>query len=117
MKLSLILCRQCSYGSCCKGFHVLCGRFAGYHLTFSLDGEPLAFCNVHSRPQYSRVRQAMAEGKDAEEAMEIAAAGGEDSEGEGAKGTPVQELNDYEKQRQENLKRIAEARKELLGGK
>ncbi|KAL4538894.1 hypothetical protein Ndes2526B_g02830 [Nannochloris sp. 'desiccata'] len=107
---------QCSYGSCCKGFHVLCGRFAGYQLTFSLDGEPLAFCNVHSRPQYSRVRQAMAEGKDAEEAMEIAAAVGEASEEEGTKGTPERELNEYEKQRQENLERIAKARKALLGG-
>jgi hypothetical protein len=59
----------------------------------------------------------MAEGKNAEEAMEIAAAGGEDSGEEEAKGAPVRELNEYEKQRQENLKRIAEARKALLGGK
>lgn len=58
----------------------------------------------------------MAEGKDAEEAMEIAAAVGEASEEEGTKGTPERELNEYEKQRQENLERIAKARKALLGG-
>jgi hypothetical protein len=65
------------------------------------------------------MRQAMSEGKDAEEAMEIAAAGGDGDESEGEDGhpTPERELNDYEKQRQENLERIAKARKALLGGK
>jgi hypothetical protein len=96
---------------------VLCGRFAGYYLSFCLDGEPIAFCNTHSRPQYERMRQAMVEGKNAEEAMEIAEAGDEDSEGDAREPTVERELNDYEKQRQENLARIAEARKMLLGGK
>ena len=57
----------------------------------------------------------MTEGKDAEEAMEIAAGEGE-SDGE-AEPTPERELNEYEMQRQSNLARIAEARKALLGGK
>jgi hypothetical protein len=61
------------------------------------------------------MRQAMSEGKNAEEAMAIAAAGEE--EDEGAVATPDRELNEYERQRAENLERIAEARKALLGGK
>jgi hypothetical protein len=110
---------QCSYGSCCRAFHVLCGRFAGHELGFTLDGSSLAFCNVHSRPRFLAVRQAMAEGKDAAEAIEAAAAaaaGGSGDEGEGDEEDEEEpELNEYEQQRQRNLERIAEARRALLG--
>lgn len=48
--------RQCAFGTCCRSFHVLCGRAAGQQLTFrATDGEPLAFCELHSRPAFEKM--------------------------------------------------------------
>lgn len=48
--------RQCAFGTCCRSFHVLCGRAAGQQLTFrATDGEPLAFCELHSRPAFEQM--------------------------------------------------------------
>lgn len=48
--------RQCAFGTCCRSFHVLCARAAGQHLTFrATDGEPLAFCELHSRPTFEKM--------------------------------------------------------------
>lgn len=47
---------QCAMGTCCRSFHVLCGHVAGQTLTFrSTDGEPLAFCELHSRPAFEKL--------------------------------------------------------------
>jgi hypothetical protein len=47
---------QCSFGTCCRSFHVLCGRAAGQQLTFrAQDGEPLQFCELHSRPTFEKM--------------------------------------------------------------
>lgn len=52
--------RQCAFGTCCRSFHVLCGRAAGQQLTFrATDGEPLAFCELHSRPAFDKMVRAV----------------------------------------------------------
>ena len=48
--------RQCAFGTCCRSFHVLCARGAGQQLAFrATDGEPLAFCELHSRPAFEKL--------------------------------------------------------------
>lgn len=89
-------------------------------MTFNTNADPLAFCAIHSRPQYTAVRQEMIHGMDFDEAVEAAAknggVGGEDEEG-GDDGAPAEvgELVEYELERQQNLARIAEARRALFG--
>ena len=51
-------CSQCSFGVCCRSFHVLCGRHAKAAAAFRhTDGHPLAFCVEHSRERYKRTRE------------------------------------------------------------
>ena len=68
---------------------MLCGRFADHEVTFSINADPLAFCAIHSRPQYAAVRSEMVQGKDYDAAVEASekkgGIGGEEGE-EGAMG-------------------------------
>lgn len=105
------ICSQCSYGSCCRPFHTLCGRFADpvHELTFTMDGEALAFCNVHSRPSFMKVRDGMQLGKKFEDI--IAEDGSEDEDMDEAE--PA-DLVEYELERLENVRKIEEARKAIF---
>ncbi|KAL4452519.1 hypothetical protein ABPG75_008181 [Micractinium tetrahymenae] len=70
-KLRCELCKQagggavqCAFGTCCRSFHVLCGRAAGQQLHFrTTDGEPLAFCALHSKPTFAKLVDELVEGK------------------------------------------------------
>ncbi|DBA66785.1 hypothetical protein WJX79_010198 [Trebouxia sp. C0005] len=97
---------QCSFGVCCRSFHVLCGRHAKAAAAFRhTDGHPLAFCMEHSKERYQRTREKLIAGDDFEptafqnlgyvEAAAQAAA---------TEAVPLQP-NDYEVQRQRNIDR------------
>lgn len=98
---------QCSYGSCCRSFHVLCGRHAGHVVTFRNNGDPVAFCATHSSKNFMRMREALLEGK------EIASQGETREDSEGPLAEPAEQV-DYERQREENVKRIEAAKKAIF---
>ncbi|KAL3135513.1 hypothetical protein ABBQ38_005993 [Trebouxia sp. C0009 RCD-2024] len=112
---------QCSFGVCCRSFHVLCGRHAKGAAAFRhTDGHPLAFCVEHSRERYQRTRQKLVAGDDVlpsasqdldniDEAAEAAAAE-----------STVHQPNEYESQRQRNIERnkqmLADLKQKSLAG-
>ena len=99
-------CSQCSYSSCCRPFHVLCGRAAGNLLTFrTTDGEPLQFCSTHSGERFAARRDAACDG------VESAAEPGEVPAAEPA------ELVEYEVERNANVQRIEEVKKKMFSKK
>jgi len=73
----------------------------------STDGEPLAFCSVHSRPQFKAARFAILRG------LKQGEGGQHDAAIEELTVEPA-ELVEYELQRQSNLKRIEEAKKAIF---
>ncbi|KAL3158682.1 hypothetical protein ABBQ32_011424 [Trebouxia sp. C0010 RCD-2024] len=112
---------QCSFGVCCRSFHVLCGRHAKGAAAFRhTDGHPLAFCVEHSRERYQRTRQKLVAGDDVlpfasqdldniDEAAKAAAAE-----------STVHQPNEYESQRQRNIERnkqmLANLKQKSLAG-
>ncbi|GAB4818775.1 hypothetical protein N2152v2_005821 [Parachlorella kessleri] len=111
---------QCSFTNCCRPFHVMCARAAGQVLTFrEMDGEPLAFCSVHSAGRYERSRDAICEGRQAEQAPDGSKADGEEQEGAAAMqdvreaGAGEEPVSEYELQRQRNIERNRQRLAEL----
>lgn len=56
---------QCSFGTCCRAFHVLCGHLNKQVHSFRItDGEPMAFCSLHSTKKFADGLRALLEGKE-----------------------------------------------------
>ena len=81
---------------------------AGNELGFKADGEPLAFCSVHSRRKFEAARAAMTQGHDPEQQ------GGDGDDGEDTPPAEQRPLTEYELQRQDNLRRIEAAKKAIF---
>lgn len=97
---------QCSFGVCCRSFHVLCGRHVKAAAAFRhTDGHPLAFCMEHSKERYQRTREKLIAGDDfeptASQNLEDVDAAAEAA----AEETVPLQPNDYEIQRQRNIDR------------
>ncbi|DBB02002.1 hypothetical protein WJX77_007509 [Trebouxia sp. C0004] len=97
---------QCSFGVCCRSFHVLCGRHVKAAAAFRhTDGHPLAFCMEHSKERYQRTREKLIAGDDfeptASQSLEDVDAAAQAAVEEAV---PLQP-NDYEIQRQRNIDR------------
>ncbi|KAK9814219.1 hypothetical protein WJX72_002471 [[Myrmecia] bisecta] len=96
---------QCAFRSCCRPFHVLCGRSIGNLLPLAADGEPLGFCSEHSKDKYGRSRDKVLEGRQSSGSLSSAAS------------PPVVEVpNEYELQRLQNIERNRQMLQALRAG-
>lgn len=107
-RLSLVceLCKQsgggaiqCHFPRCCRAFHPLCARAAGWILAFTDSGDAVGFCQEHSRQKFDVRRTNLLSPPEPASAASPAATVGP------SQPPPVTQLSEYELERQRNIER------------
>ena len=85
---------QCCFGKCARPFHILCARRHGNAaLLRAADGALLCFCEMHSKERFTNTRLRMM--REVPEGLEPAL----------PDEAPPAEPNEYEQQRERNIRR------------